>query len=157
MHRQWHSLSLLSVTRQRLALLSFPLTDWTPPPPPLGHLPPSDNLSSRVPRSREPNRAPLLTAFSNQPFASARRLSISLSRSLARSLARSRSLSLSLYQRYIRFRGSKLSFEKISKIMEEILKLVFVINYTLCFLRSFVLDSRGSKRFLVSLCNTFSP
>lgn len=153
MHRQWHSLSLLSVTRQRLALLSFPLTDWTPPPPPLGHLPPSDNLSSRVPRSREPNRAPLLTAFSNQPFASARRLSISLSRSLALSF----SFPISLYQRYIRFRGSKLSFEKISKIMEEILKLVFVINYTLCFLRSFVLDSRGSKRFLVSLCNTFSP
>lgn len=153
MHRQWHSLSLLSVTRQRLALLSFPLADWTPPPPPLGHLPPSDNLSSRVPRSREPNRAPLLTAFSNQPFASARRLSISLSRSLALSF----SFPISLYQRYIRFRGSKLSFEKISKIMEEILKLVFVINYTLCFLRSFVLDSRGSKRFLVSLCNTFSP
>lgn len=46
--------------------------------------------------------------------------------------------------------------------MEEILKLVFlvfVINYTfdgraLCFLCA--LDSRGSKRFLVSLCNTFS-
>lgn len=144
MHRQWHSLSLLSVSRRRLALLSFPLTDWTPPPPP--RPPPSVWQPLFASPTIEGTEA--CTAFNRLLWPTLLSLSLSPPRFP--------------YIRDIRFRGGKVSFEKISKIMEEILKLVFlvfVINYTfdgraLCFLCA--LDSHGSKRFLVSLCNTFS-